>query len=206
MGDLNNIIRLKESQVKPAAEVLARAFYDDPSFVYIIPDDPERKDRLVYLFQLSLQYGIGHGEVYATSPNLEGIAVWLPSEALETSFWETTGLSQSPLAARIDKEAIDKLQVLTDYCTTLHERHAPFRHWFLEELAVDPVFQGRGYGSTLLRAMLSRIDREGLPCYVRTQNGRNVPFYRRFGFKLIEEGEFPGTGIKNWCLLRGGGG
>ena len=30
-------------------------------------------------------------------------------------------------------------------------------HWYLNELAVDPPFQGKGYGSSLMRYMLKRI-------------------------------------------------
>lgn len=202
MVGLNDLIRLNESLIEPVAEMLARAFHDDPAFTYIIPDASERKNKLPYLFQLSLGFGVLYGEAYATSPNLEGIAVWLPSETVDMSFWETMPSDESALMAKIGGEIIGKLQVFTDYCTPLHKRHAPFRHWFLEELAVDPMFQGKSYAATLLKPMLAKIDQEHLPCYLRTQNGRNVPFYQRYGFKLIEEGEIPGTGVGNWCMLR----
>ncbi len=35
--DLDGLVRLERSQIKPAAEVLARAFYDDPLFTYYFP-------------------------------------------------------------------------------------------------------------------------------------------------------------------------
>ena len=206
MGDLNGHFRLNESHIKPAAELLARAFYDDPGFAYVIPDALERKEKLPYLFQFTLGGGILHGEVYATSPKLEGIAVWLPPEAVDTIFWEMPDSSHSALISRIGKEIIDRLQAWSDYYGPLHKQHAPFPHWFLEDLAVDPPFQGKGYARVMLRAMFARLDKENMPCYLRTQNGGNVSFYQHFGFKLVDEGEVPGTGIGNWCLLRDGNG
>ena len=205
MSDLNGLFRLDESHIKPAAELLARAFYNDPGFAYIIPDASQRKEKLQYLFQLTLASSFRRGEVYAISPNLEGIAAWLPPEAVDTIFWETPDSTDSELIAEIGKDVIDSLQAWSDYYGPLHKQHAPFPHWFLEDLAVDPPFQGKGYAGAMLRAMFARLDRENMPCYLRTQNGRNVSFYQRYGFKVVDEGEVPGTGIGNWCLLRGGG-
>jgi len=37
-----NVIRLQKSQVRSSAEMLARAFYDDPLFLYFFPDPSQR--------------------------------------------------------------------------------------------------------------------------------------------------------------------
>lgn len=206
MSDLNGLFRLNESHIKPAAEVLARAFYNDPWFAYIIPDTAEREKKLQALFQVNLCSNILHGEVYAPSPNLEGITTWLPPEAADRIFWETPKSDDSELIAEIGKDVIDALQTWYDYFGPLHKQYTPFPHWFLDDLAVDPPFQGKGYAGAMLRAMFARLDKENIPCYLRTQNGRNVSFYQHFGFRVVDEGEIPGTGIGNWCLLRGGGG
>ena len=206
MSEFNGLFRLDESHIKPAAEVLARAFYNDPGFAYIIPDAAGREKKLQALFQVTLYSNIRHGEVYAPSPALEGITTWLPPEALDTTFWETIKPDDPELITEVGKDVTDALQAWSDYYAPLHKQHAPFPHWFLEDLAVDPPLQGKGYAGTMLRAMFARLDREDMPCYLRTQNGRNVAFYRHFGFKVVDEGEVPGTGIGNWCLLRGGGG
>ena len=77
-----------------------------------------------------------------------------------------------------------------------------FPHWYLQLLGVDPVYQGKGYASILLRAMFARIDEERLPCYVETQNEKNVPIYQHYGFKVVEEGIFPGSEVNTWAMLR----
>ncbi len=91
---------------------------------------------------------------------------------------------------------------LGQYIDTVHSRLAPFKHWFLQAIGVDPQLQGRGYASKLLRPMLARIDEEGLPCYLDTLEGQNVRLYEHFGFKVIEESNVPNTNLTNWAMLR----
>ena len=91
---------------------------------------------------------------------------------------------------------------LGQYVDAVHSRLIPFKHWFLQAIGVDPQFQGRGYASKLLRPMLSRIDEEGLPCYLETLEGQNVRLYEHFGFKVLEESNVPNTNLTNWAMLR----
>ena len=42
----NNLIHLDKAQIKPAAEMLARAFQDDPLYTYFFPTTIERKNKL----------------------------------------------------------------------------------------------------------------------------------------------------------------
>ena len=41
-ADFSELVRLKESEIEPAAETLARAFHDYPAFIYVFPDAAER--------------------------------------------------------------------------------------------------------------------------------------------------------------------
>ena len=84
----------------------------------------------------------------------------------------------------------------------VHSRLAPFKHWFLQAIGVDSQFQGRGYASRLLRPMLSRIDEEGLPCYLETLEEQNISLYEHFGFKVIEESGVPDSCLTNWAMWR----
>jgi ribosomal protein S18 acetylase RimI-like enzyme len=70
--------------------------------------------------------------------------------------------------------------------------HEP--HWYLAMLGVDPMRQGQGLGSALLKAALKRCDAEGVIAYLESSNPKNVPLYERHGFEvmgLIQPGDFP---------------
>ena len=59
---LNSLVRLERSQIKPAGAMLARAFYDDPFSVYLIPDGSRRGKLLPYIFEFSTRFGVLYGE------------------------------------------------------------------------------------------------------------------------------------------------
>jgi ribosomal protein S18 acetylase RimI-like enzyme len=63
--------------------------------------------------------------------------------------------------------------------------HPAEPHWYLPLIGVDPLMQGRGYGSALLRHALEQIDREGQLAYLESTNPANVPLYRRHGFEVV---------------------
>ena len=89
-----------------------------------------------------------------------------------------------------------------DYIDAVHQRLAPFRHGFLQTIGVDPQFQGKGYAGRLLKPMLTRMDKEGLPCYLETLDEKNVPLYEHFGFRVLDESVIPGTELTSWAMLR----
>ena len=69
----------------------------------------------------------------------------------------------------------------------VERRHPAEGHWYLDGLATDPAFQRRGIGSALLTPVLQRCDEHGLPAYLETQKPENLPFYGRFGFRVLDE-------------------
>lgn len=201
-ADSGNLVRLKKSQIKPAAETLARAFQDYPAFIYIIPDASERRKKSPHLFQFFMRFGILYGEVYATSPNMEGVAVWLPSPIDESTIPQTVGSYWLSLETKVGRDVLDRLSYFGGYVGAVRERHTPPCHWFLEFIGVDPVSQGKGYASTLLKPMFTRIDQEHLPCYLNTEVEKNVNIYQRYSFKVVEDITIPGTDIRSWGMLR----
>src|SRR4030042_3552698 len=87
--DFNSLFRLTGKHVKSAAEVLGRAFQDYPLSSYFMPEETQRRKKQPVLFRSMVRHSIMHGEVYATSPQLEGVAVWFSSESKRESFWNS---------------------------------------------------------------------------------------------------------------------
>jgi hypothetical protein len=50
--------------------------------------------------------------------------------------------------------------------------------------------------------MLERIESEGLPCFLETQNEKNVPLYEHFGFEVIYRETIPEVELTNWGMVR----
>ena len=58
-------------------------------------------------------------------------------------------------------------------------------NWYLPLIGVDPAHQGKGHGDALMRYALEQIDREKVLAYLEASSARNIPFYRRHGFKEL---------------------
>jgi GNAT superfamily N-acetyltransferase len=182
--------------------MLARAFSDDPLFTHFFPDPSEKSKKSLSFFHLLVRYGILYGEADATSPALEGIAIWLPFDKAGISNWGMIHSGALTMAFRVGAMAVGRLLRFSKHANAVHKCHAPFRHRILQSIGVDPLLQGKGYASVLLKAKLERLDREGVPCYLDTQTEKNVIIYEHYGFKVVEEFRIPGTHFSNWAMLR----
>ena len=199
---MDECIHLHKDYIKPASRMLARAFADDPFFTYVYPDATERGAKLPYSGEYFLRYGLRYGQAYVTSSQLEGIAIWIRLKKVSMPFWRILLSGGLWPAFKLGRRAMQKLKNLSEYIDDKHGKLVPVTHWYLSLLAVAPEFQGRGYASKLVRGMLPRIDEEGLPCYLETENERNVLIYQHFGFKVIAEFIIPETTVKVWAMLR----
>jgi len=201
-SDLGGLIRLDRSQAGQTGEVLARAFNDDPALIRFVTEPRKRAELLRSMFRMVLYHAVGRGEVYAVSPRLEGIAIWLPSGVSDIGFWEMLRGGGLTLLFKGGREFLIKMKQDEDFAHQLRRRLAPTPHWYLAVLGVAPEFQGKGFASRLLKPMLARLDAEKLPAYLETPTEGYVALYRHFGFKLLQEAMMPGSGTKMWVMLR----
>ena len=67
----------------------------------------------------------------------------------------------------------------------MEQCHPRDAHWYLAQIGVEPIAQGKGLGAQLMRHAVARCDREGALAYLETGNQRNIPFYERFGFEVL---------------------
>ncbi len=202
---LEGLLPLTPDLIKAASVTCARAFADDPTTRYLIPNQHKRTclpSYFEYYLRLSVLGGSG---TYVTSPKCEGVALWIDSEC-KTPFLDRfrAGFPFLPLRcgwSHLVREAALDMHFGRLRLDLVREL-APGRHMYLAVLAVDPVYRGQGFASKLIRPMLQRLDETQLPAYLETQNLKNVEMYRRWGFELLREETMPGSDLKLWLMLR----
>src|SRR5687768_8822892 len=69
-------MQLLNWQVDGVAHTLSEAFFNDPMFTYILPDEQRRRKQLQWFFKSGLRYGMSYGSV-CTNNTLDGGAIWL---------------------------------------------------------------------------------------------------------------------------------
>jgi ribosomal protein S18 acetylase RimI-like enzyme len=97
---------------------------------------------------------------------------------------------------------ISRYIAVENYCGEVHKQSVQGAHWYLWGLAVKPSRQGQGIGGMLMQPVLARADADRLPCYLETMNEKNVPFYERYGFRVMSDGAVPRHGLRIWAMLR----
>ena len=196
------VLKLEKAHIKPASLMLARAFHDNPVVKYAFPELGGNDPRLRYAYEFMLRLGLRYGHTYTTSPRLEGVAVWMRMKTPDSSFWRMLSSGALLPAMKMGMQAGQRMQTFSKSLDKKHEEMINDIHWYLQLLGVDPEYQGKGLAGKLLREMLTRIDEDGLPCYLETELEENVPIYEHFGFQTLEEYVIPDTPVKMWLMLR----
>ncbi len=195
------MLKLEKKHIKPVSLMLSMAFKDDLKDVF--PDPEERRVKTPYVHEFYLLRNYSDSRAFITSSQLEGIAVWMHSDKMkERPFWRILTSGAIWPAMKIGIKALRKMQALDKYIERKHKELAPFKHWYLAMLAVDPQHQGKRHASKLLNETLSNIDEEGLHCYLETAGEKNVSMYQHFGFEVVDEFIVPGTNDKLVAMLR----
>jgi ribosomal protein S18 acetylase RimI-like enzyme len=197
-----DIVRLLRQQVGQAGAMLTRAFSDDPKLTNLIPDITAKNELSRYLFEFELQYGMNYGDVFTTSPAVEGVAVWLPSTKSEITFWRAFRSGGMVLQKRLGKQIMDRVMSFSTEVDRLHKKHAPYPHYYLFFIGVDPKYQKKRVASRLITPMLGWLDMQKLPCYLHTQNETNIGLYEHYGFQVIEQLVLPDSGIVHTAMHR----
>ncbi|HEU65916.1 MAG TPA: hypothetical protein ENN57_04525 [Chloroflexi bacterium] len=91
-----------------------------------------------YYCQMVLYYGIRYGEVYTTSPDYEGVAAWVTSEYFPMTFWKLIRAVPLSVIGAFSKGVSSRMKHPGKYIDAMHRRHAPFQHWFLLIIGVEP--------------------------------------------------------------------
>jgi ribosomal protein S18 acetylase RimI-like enzyme len=197
-----NLVRLTKSDLARGAELLVDAFWEDPLNLYFIPEGENRRKLFTDYLQFRLRFAIMYGEVYSTSPNFEGIAAWFPPGKSNMTYFRLMRAGGLGLVRVLGTDTISRMNRMASHFAETRKQHLPEPHWHLFPIAVDPKHQGKGYASALMRPMLDRIQDEGLPCFLETQNENNVPLYEHFGFEVLYEEAVQEIELSTWGMVR----
>lgn len=184
---------LDEPRVLRVAAILADAMDDDPAYRYLMPEARSRPSGLRDYFARSLRTYLPHGCTYIDLD--EGIAsatvTLRPPGGIHISTLTMIRRGLLPFGRAHGMAAVRRLFALKDAYDRLEERltgRGP--HWWVHMMAVEPSRQGRGMGSALLARTLATAPRaqgsERHPVLLTTHNERNVAFYRRAGFEVVD--------------------
>jgi ribosomal protein S18 acetylase RimI-like enzyme len=194
---------LTRDQLDRAAITLERAFFDDPLFTWVFPDSVRRSCSLRRLNRVPLEFGLRYGRVTQLH-EAKAVAIWgTPGREVTPGAMIRSGLLSA--AFQIGIEPFLRFAGANDTIGKAHKKCMPEPHAYLLVVGVDPELQGQGSGTMLVREGLKEFDRSGCPCYLETSQPRNLPFYKREGFSVVESVSLGKGGPTGWAMRRNPG-
>ncbi|MFD7713229.1 GNAT family N-acetyltransferase [Streptomyces sp. NPDC059786] len=184
--------------------LLDAAFQDDPVSGWIFPGEAHRRRTHPLLMAAFFDVVLAEGRVDVTEDGT-ACALWLPVPAddgqadggAEGDGAEDDGPARLRAAVDPDNERVETVARLTG---GVHP--AGRAHVYLWMIGVVPERQGEGLGTALMRPVLERCDREGLPAYLEASNARSRALYERLGFAVTGPAVVLPDGPLMWPMWR----
>jgi ribosomal protein S18 acetylase RimI-like enzyme len=181
------------------AGVLSRAFYNDPYYCFIMPNDKKRAEQLQWWMKILLRYSFKYGTIHYTN-DLKSVAMWLGPDKpiIDDIKILSSGLILYPF--RIGYRNFMRVTDISEQWKREHMKISK-RHYYLMVIGVEPEFQQKGIGSRLMQVGLKKADDEKLECFLETVTNEDVKFYMKHNFDVIFN---KGFGVKNqyWLMKR----
>jgi len=143
------------------ADVLARAFFDDPAFSWVLREDADRMRVLVRGFELFLRRVWLEQEHTYTTKSVAGVAAWELPDRWNLGVGRQLGLLPAMLRV-FGRHSPRVLRAIA----MLEASHPREPHHYLAFIGVYPDWQDRGLGGALLAAVLERCDRERMRAFL----------------------------------------
>lgn len=190
---------LPRAAAEVGAEVLARAFRDNPLTRVLFPrGGPARRFRATRAGLSALvPVAIERATVLAAWREGRPVGILI---GLGPGQWP---LPAPPLPAQLRALAGQGLRAtwrLAELSDRLARVHPQVPHGYLAALGVEPAARGRGAGRELLSRWLELTRGLGVPSYLETDREANLRFYRAAGFDVVGSLAFRGVSI--WRMDR----
>ena len=155
--------------IEGMARSLARAFTDDPVWMWFMPDDATRTRRLEVVFAtFTRKLYLRHGEDCYTTDDYAGAALWAPPGHEKMSTRDTLRIVPGWTRAIGWRQLLRSLRGVASF----DKVHPHERHYYLPFVGVIPETQGRGLGTALMKPVLEKCDRESVPAYLEATSRR----------------------------------
>ena len=173
-------------------DCLADAFRDDPVMKWVTSKSTYPR----YAFELTVPFCLGHENTYIAG-DCAGVAAWLPP-----------GVSlASPVTPAVVWRGLTEYgpaSLLRGLATLVQSqrRHPKEDYFYLFTIGARHSARGRGVGSALMIEGLKACDRAHMPAYLESSNVKNLPFYRKHGFEVVDELRLAMNGPTLWLMWR----
>lgn len=188
------IRKMKNEEIPQVAEMLGGAFAPNPEFLIIYRNRPMKARQMQNHFEWRLKDPRGKYFVAELNGRIVGVM----------------GVAKSPDCFTVDLKAtlsfvrtvggLGPLVRFLKFLNAWRKQHPRQPHSHLWLIGIEPEFQHKGIGGQLMTFYCALIDQDGIEAYHEADRRENVPFYERYGFRVV--GEEMISGARTRYMLR----
>ncbi|MGZ9933301.1 GNAT family N-acetyltransferase [Streptomyces sp. NC-S4] len=187
-----------QSDRDAVARLLDEAFRTDPVSSWVFPDPEHRAAVHGKFLGVFVDVALEEGRIdYAVDGSAAALWLRVPAADPEAEAVEDEVPARMRAVADPDNERCELVGRLTGAVHPMAEEHE-----YLLMIAVAPGRQGQGLGSELIRPVLERCDREGVPAYLEASSDRSKGLYERLGWEFTGEAVRLPDGPLMWPMWR----
>ncbi|KAG9396189.1 N-acetyltransferase [Carpediemonas membranifera] len=210
------IIVPKEEHISDFAEIMARAFEDDPNVLlqigkYRSKPHNTAKSFFYYLltrvFVFDIESSAPFGLTFVTlhDGKTVGGVVAIPSTNLKTySKAVSKRMLWAMITERLNPVTVWRASKCDAYLEQKREEIMAERGDWVYLYAIGAGIRGKGVGSQTMARLTAQADRSRQPIYLENSKEKNLPFYERHGFRTVERVTVLGKedGVPLWLMVR----
>ncbi len=201
MSSLDQLYKCSKKDMHNAGVSGADAFQDDPMWKAVLESEPS--DKLSICLEMSLRHCRKYGAVYSSDESLEGLMAIVPGKYAEMTMWRMFVAGSFSLMGKMGSNLGNRMGTLFEPLMKDQKMHMQGRNYlYLFLLGVKKKRQGKGIGSSLLRALIKECDEKEIPIYLETETPENVQMYEHFGFKTLKETTLPVVDHPIWEMVK----
>ena len=192
-----------EFKFRQYAEALYRALKHDAFYVTMEKsiDNGSAAEAMIRYMDYSIIEGEQYGELFIPEKHDYGVSVWA-KPLHEKREKEKHRQKETFLKQHIGKGSLVTYKSIINFMSEKAISFIDERSWYLSIIGILPDFQGQGLGIGLVKNILERTDKLGIPTYLETFTPRNITFYHRLGYKAVKYFHEPTVDAEYWLMIR----
>jgi len=187
------------------AEALYEALISDPFYSFLQQkvegDVLNKKEAMIKYFDYSLIEGEKYGQLHLPKAHNHGVSIW--STPVDSSIeLERKNKRKEFLLNCFGRSTIEAYLSIIQFMTKNSLELIPTKSWYLSIVGLKSSFQNQGLGAGLINPILDKCDVLNIPTYLETFTPRNMNFYRKLGYKVVDSFYEPTIKSEYWLMMR----
>ena len=145
-------------------------------------NNPSPSQGMVRYMDYSMVEAEKFGELVLPEKGHYGASIW--SKPLKTTDQRLKSEEKAHFLYQfMGPESLEIYQSIVDFMSLKAEQVVGEDFWYLSIVGLDPGFQNKGLGRSLIMPVLKKTDAQNVPTFLETFTPKNMSFYRRIGYR-----------------------